>query len=138
MVYLAKQRSPTEGWKLESLGFAGDSSQTDSNSCLLEGHFISTSRFNPKFTSDLQRHVTEWKTYGRSFCNSWASTLPEFEEAGTGIRIMVEYKSKNYLRPNDRLRKGVLSYLIEAQEIKAAGGNSQTLFNGILKKTQLR
>jgi hypothetical protein len=114
--------------------FIEDSSSADTAAYLLWGHIISRSRYNPKFSQIEDRVVQEWKSHGSAFLQSWAQGLSELDKSGAGIKLTVEYKHKNYLRPNQRLKNDTLTYIISSEEINSAGQNPEILYNQINKK----
>ncbi len=132
--YLAKKKSPARGWSLFHLKFTADSANPDTAEYMLWGHFISRSRYNPKFVSVSQRHIQEWVSCGVSFLETWSPVFPELKEAGAGIKITVEYKYKKYLRSNERLKKGTLTFILLPEEITGSGSNLKEIYNHVLKR----
>jgi hypothetical protein len=132
--YLAKKKYPAKGWELTFLRFWPDTLTPDTGDYVLSGFFVSRSRYNPKFLSEPERHAEEWKSYGLSFLKEWKYTFQELREAETGIRISVSYKYKNYLRPNERLKEGVLTFSIPVDDLNSHGDNIDYLYQTVLKR----
>ena len=128
--YLRKKQFPAKGWELYQLQFIPDSTGPgDTITYFLCASLISDSRYNPKFMSVHQQQKEEWKKFGRDFLTSWSKGFQELQDAGVGIQLDVEYKTKNFMRPHERLRKTKLTYRISFQTLKNSDGEVPRLYD---------
>ncbi len=129
--YLAEKEKTTNNWTLSKLGFSHD--ETLNNSTIfLSAIFQSRGRYNTKFTTYRERKVSEWEQNGKKFLNAWILPLQSLKDKEIGIKLLVQYKHKNYLRPNRKLVRGSLPIIILPTDLKKTGANPEKLYKLIL------
>ena len=115
------QSQPVPAWRLTHLNLISDSGAFP---ITIQLKIRSRSRYNSKFDSPAYIVTKEWKKNGAEAFKVWEPILTKISDASMKLELQVEYRHRNYLRPDDKMKTEVAAYFFSHEDLKQITQNS--------------